>query len=325
MTYSAADIELTADAEARLAEYLRQVRAALAHSPDVSADEVEADIREHVENELRTRPRPVGRVPLEAVLNRLGPPTQWLPSGRTEPATAAFSPVQYLKARWRAAREAVWRGPQDWRLPYLTLGVFALSISIFPPFLLVAYFLGRAGIAVAREKQIELGSARKWLLYPPLVMVSLSLFLVFVVAPPFMATGIISTQAQMADRDERWELADRPALGSYRYGDNWNNEMMRKHPQVVTTLDRFLAPFPGNRDTRDGLGILFLGAGVFAFWGATLGLLGGRFPGTVQSVFVPLCNNFGGKHARRVGFVSLMLLAVWCGVVYRLLTDAGLA
>ena len=43
-------IEFTPEAEARLVEYLRQVRAALSGSPDVSPDEIEADIREHVEN-----------------------------------------------------------------------------------------------------------------------------------------------------------------------------------------------------------------------------------------------------------------------------------
>lgn len=139
MTQSFADIGLTADAEARLADYLRQVRAALARSPDVNPDEVEGDIREHVENEVRDRPRPVGRGTLEGVLTRLGPPTQWLPIGHAEPPS--HSPVQYLKARWHAAKQAVWRGPEDWRLPYLAAGVFALSV-VFPPFLLLGYVLG---------------------------------------------------------------------------------------------------------------------------------------------------------------------------------------
>jgi hypothetical protein len=312
--------ELTPDAEIRLEEYLGQVRAALAGAPDVSPDEVEADIREHVENELRHRPRPVARPELEAVLARLGPPTQWLPAGRAVPP--AFGGLrQYVGARWRAAREAVWRGPEDWRLPYLTLGVFALSISVFPPFLLVSYFLGRAGIAVAREKDIELGAARKWMLYPPVVLISAKLLIAIALLPPILATGIIASETESADRYERWELAGRPRDTS---ASDPARRLIARHPNVVTTLDRILAPFPGNRDVRDALGVLFLGTGMLALWLTGIGLTAGRFPCTVQSAFVPLCNGFGGKTARRVGLVSLMIFAVWCGVGSRLLQDAGL-
>ena len=111
---------LSPDAEARFEEYLAQVRRALAGVPDVSPAEIEADIREHVENELRAAARPVEPFVLEAVLTRLGPPTQWLPPGRppvTAQVTAGFATLgQYLKARRRAAWESVWRGPEDWRL-----------------------------------------------------------------------------------------------------------------------------------------------------------------------------------------------------------------
>ena len=69
-------IEFTTEAEDRFADYLRQVHTALAGSADVNPDEIEADIREHVENELRMEFAPVGVGPLERVLTRLGPPAQ---------------------------------------------------------------------------------------------------------------------------------------------------------------------------------------------------------------------------------------------------------
>ena len=59
MSGAIAMIEFTPEAEARLADYLRQVRAALAGAADVNPDEIEADIREHVENELRRAAAPV--------------------------------------------------------------------------------------------------------------------------------------------------------------------------------------------------------------------------------------------------------------------------
>ena len=46
----------TAEAIARLEQYLREVRAALANSPDVNPDEIESDIRDHVATELRNKP-----------------------------------------------------------------------------------------------------------------------------------------------------------------------------------------------------------------------------------------------------------------------------
>ena len=52
-------IEFTPDAQIRLANYLQQVRSALAGSSDINPDEIEADIREHVENELHDAPQPV--------------------------------------------------------------------------------------------------------------------------------------------------------------------------------------------------------------------------------------------------------------------------
>ena len=68
----------TAEATARLERYLREVRAALAQSPDVNPDEIEADIRDHVATELRNKPHAT-LADLERVLLQLGPPEVWAP------------------------------------------------------------------------------------------------------------------------------------------------------------------------------------------------------------------------------------------------------
>src|SRR5262245_42742041 len=112
MTGVRAMIEFTPSAEARLAHYLEQVRAALAGSPDVNPDEIVADIQEHVETELRGAPKPVSLGDLEGVLDRLGPPSNWLPTGRVATPPAGPSLRDYLRARWKAARAALVRGPE---------------------------------------------------------------------------------------------------------------------------------------------------------------------------------------------------------------------
>jgi hypothetical protein len=326
MTGVRAMIEFTPSAEARLTDYLEQVRAALAGSPDVNPDEIAADIQEHVEAELRPAPRPVSLRDLEAVLDRLGPPSNWLPAGRAVPP-AGPSLRDYLRGRWKAARAALVRGPEDWRLAYLTFGVFAVgvfSVVFFPLFLFVSYFLGRAGIAVAtgveaKESGRTVGAAQRWLLYPPVVVVSLSLLLGCLLVP-LAATGAIASGMEGEDRLERWELAGKPSGGPY---SSSSSQLMAKHPDVVTTLDRLQAPFPGPQAVKDVLAVLFLGAGLCAFWWGLLGFVAGSFPGFVRGLFLPLLNGFDAKHGRRLGVVCAILFVMWAGFAYRLATEAG--
>lgn len=326
MTASPAGIELTAAADARLAAYLDQVRAAVGGSADVSADEVAADIREHIECELGRAARPVGLVDLEAVLGRLGPPHGWLASGRGAAAGGGFAGVRpYLRERWQAAREVLWRGSDDWRLAYLAFGVFALGVVLipaFPLFLMLSYVLSRAGLAAAREKGVELGAARKWLLYPPVAIVS-TVLLLAAVAVPFGATAGIAAGLADVDYAERWELAGRPAdFAPYRIESR--STLEKRYPEAVTTQDRLRAGVSRDRYVGEGLVVAFVGAGVFALWGAVVGLLAGAFPGAVRAVFPPLLDGFGGRTASRVGVVCLLGLGVWGGFAYRFLSDAGL-
>lgn len=318
---------LTPAAEARFDSYLAQVRQALAGVPDVSPADIEADIREHVENELRSAVRPVEPFVLEAVLKRLGPPTQWLPPGRPAPAAPSLSLGQYLKARWRAAREAVWRGPEDWRLAYLSFGTFALGVLAFPAFplfLVISYVLSRAGLAVAADKGIALDGGRKWLLYPPVVLVSLVLVLAVVAAP----VGIIAATAEgveRADYFERWQKAGRPTANSGRYTPRLEHAVLaERYPDVVTRLDRVVGTFPGTPAVRDGLAVAFLAAGVLAAWWAVVGCVAGAFPGFARGLVVPFAQRFPGRRAHWIGTACLMLLAVWGVVAYRIAEAAGL-
>ncbi|HEY1189795.1 MAG TPA: hypothetical protein VGE74_19255 [Gemmata sp.] len=191
MTFTPADLALSPPAAARLEEYLAQVRAALAGAADVNPDEIEGDIREHVGNELSTAPRPVALAALEAVLTKLGPPAQW---GAAPDPTVWDRIGDLLRgartattASARRVRLTLWNGPEDWRLAYLSFGIFALGIltffTLFPVTLVVSYILSRAGLAHARARGVDLGAGRKWLLYPPVVLVSSALLIAVVVWP----------------------------------------------------------------------------------------------------------------------------------------------
>jgi len=323
-------IEFNPEAEARLAEYLGQVRAALAGSEDVNPDEIEADIREHVENELHAAPSPVGVARLEAVLDQLGPPAKW---GAVESPSLLQRLKQNLRLgeRLRSAREAFWRGPEDWRLAYLTFGVFATGVLVFPLFplfLIIAYCLGRAGIALAREKGVELGAARKWLLYPPVAIVSLALLLA-VLALPLVAGGVTGAQVagavQRVESDER----DNPGLTNpldQRAMRNWEARMARKD-RMASQLEedrQLLAMIPVQRDWAPAAAGLFIGTGAAAIWWTLLGFATASFPRTVRATFVPFCNRFERKHGMRLAVPSLAVAVAWCFVAFEAATAARL-
>jgi len=326
--------EFTPEAEARLSEYLRQVRAVLAGSADVNPDEIEADIREHVDNELRGTAAPVGPAQLEGVLTRLGPPAQW-GAGQSQ---SFFRRVnQQIRERLRLgerlghARQALWRGPEDWRLAYLTFGVFAVgvfTVVAFPLCLAVAYFLGRAGIALAREKGVDLGAGRKWLLYPPVTTVSLIL-LSGVVAVPIIAGGV--TGAQVAEAVRRVESFDRenPEPSDphdWRGMRNWEARQMVKDRRTSQVAEdrQLLALIPVQRDWAPVVAGLFIGAGATALWWTILGFAGAAYPRAMRSAFVPLCNRFERRHGLRLAIPSLAVAVAWCCVAWEAVSAAGL-
>lgn len=329
---------LSPAAEVRFEEYLTQMRRALLGVPDVSPAEIEADIREHVENELRGAARPVELLVLETVLRRLGPPTQWLPPGRVPVAaqvSAGFSTLgQYLKARFRAARDAVWRGPEDWRLAYLSFGVFAVGIlafPLFPLFLVISYFLSRAGIATAAGKGIALDAGRKWLLYPPVVLVSLALVLAVVAAPVGVIIPVVHG-IDGADRWERWEKAGRPYTTSTNrltYGQPTpyplaDSAVRERYPQIETRLDRVLAVLPGPVAAREVVAVGFFAAGVLLAWWALVGCLASACPRLSRGLVFPLAQSFITRRASWVGTACLLLLAAWGAAAYRIAEAAGL-
>ena len=96
---------------------------------------------------------------------------------------------------------------------------------------------------------------------------------------------------------------------------------MADHPEVITGLDRMLAPFPGSRSVQDVLAVLFLGTGLFAFWWAVIGLLAVRC--RIRPLHVPAAVQRVRSEVRPpAGMACLLLFAVWFGFAYRIAAEA---
>jgi hypothetical protein len=354
MTGAETMITLTPAAEARLDEYLRQVRAAVARVPEVSPAEIEADVREHIEAAFQHAVRPVTPAELEAVLVRLGPPAQWVP-GSTSQAPAAgpgWSPLAWLRRVYRAFAAVLWRGSEDWRLPYLAFGVFALGVvafPLFPLFLVVSYLLARAGVAVAAEKGIDLG-ARRWLVYPPMVIVSVPLLVLMLFFPAF-AAGMTASEHLWDAQQFRQLVVVQPdgtlvptrpifvpwkvgAPGAtihkhelYQIGATQTAEgewvMPASRRAYYEAANRVLAAFPGPPEVAATLAIAFATAGALAAWWVVLGAIGWTVPGLPRAVFAPLFAGFESRHGLRLFSVALIAIVVWVGFARQIATAAG--
>ncbi len=150
-------VTLSDGAQKALDEYLRQTRIYLQGAPSVDADEVEQNIAEHIENELRDAPEPVELETLDAVLKKLGRPRQWVPEDELP--------------EWRKLILRLRTGPDDWRLVYLSFSLLVLAFVLPRAFLilvLASFLASRAALAATSEGPLP--KPQKWLLYPPLVV-----------------------------------------------------------------------------------------------------------------------------------------------------------
>ena len=322
----------TADAAARLADYLRHVRAALAGVPGVSADEVEADILEHVAAAVRPAGNAVTAAELEPVLRDLGPPAGWRPAT----APAGFDPWAWVKS----VGATLVKGPEDWRLAYLCLGLTTLAPLTAGFTLVPAYFLGRAAAELVHRRGGTLG-ARRWLVYPAVVAVSLPLLLVTAVGPPAavaIVTGGATSDARVyrnavaAVADDgvvtfrpgvdpngvpwlrsaglRESAPDKKGVRVWRVAD----ADRRTHDRTLAAMDR-LGVLP---EFQPAAATAFATAGALLAWGLVLAGLAAAFPASAAAVFHPLLDGVTPRHGLRLAAGCTLLLAAWAGYATRL-------
>lgn len=179
-------IDLTPSARQRLDDYFRGLRHSLRRASPAEADDVEQSVREHIEIALAGVPSPVGGEQLAEVLDRLGAPDGWVPA---DERTLAERTVQQVRERLRS-------GPDEWRLAYLTFGLFLAALLLMPIgvgfFLMIASFLASRAYAELMESKQEPAGARRWLVYPAIGLFLAIATAIFVVGPagPVLAWGI---------------------------------------------------------------------------------------------------------------------------------------
>ena len=163
-------INLTDNAKKHLDHYLQQVRTCLKDCPTVDADEVEQNIKEHIESELQSSTKPVSLDTLDDVLKRLGSPQQWLPEEEI--------------SWWRKIILRLRTGPEDWRLAYISFGLLILGCLILPAsFVLIpaSFIVARAALSETADSS-EL-KAQRWLIYPSLVVAYLFIAFLLLIWP----------------------------------------------------------------------------------------------------------------------------------------------
>lgn len=188
-------IELTENAQKSLDRYLHQARAYLKGAKSVDAAEVEQNITEHIENELSGAAEPVSAEELETVLEKLGSPQQWVPEEEL--------------SWWRKMMLHLQTGPEDWRLAYISFGLFVFGVLLLlgGEMLVVAgviliaagFIAARAAVSVVEEATLL--KAQKWLLYPSLITVYLGLLGFLLTLPLFaLMPAFAEWERELIDR-----------------------------------------------------------------------------------------------------------------------------
>jgi hypothetical protein len=158
-------IEYEDNAKLKVKEYLSAVGDRLRASQSVDAEEVVHDLQEHIQRELQKLPQPVSEPDVGKVLSRLGRPEEIVD--------------EQDMSWWQTTILRLRSGPEDWRLAYLSLGLLLLG----PVGLLFSFLLSRAAISLAGEPDPP---AKKWLIYPSLIIVYTAIALPLLFWPAFL-------------------------------------------------------------------------------------------------------------------------------------------
>jgi hypothetical protein len=255
-------------AKTRLDGYLHEVRACLQGCKTVDADEVEQNITEHIENELAEADQPVSLDELNAVLEKLGSPQQWVPE---EEISAWLKMVLRLRT-----------GPEDWRLAYISFGLFVISFLFASP--------GRRSILV--------------LVFSPIIILQGTTQGILLLASFCMARAVVALAKEPDElRRKRWLTY--PALiaiylpvAIFLFG--W--------PTSLLSIDGFTTDSLQEQDLIDGINVAALG-----LWWFVLGILVCAWPGILRTIFRPFADKCDRRKA--LAFIAVAVVLIISGAI----------
>lgn len=267
----------TPDAQLYLDRYLRQVKAALRGNPSVDAQEVERDVRGHIDAELHGA-EPVTLSALQQVLARLGSPSQWTDFDE--------------QPLWRRVMVRLQSGPEDWRLAYLTFALFLCGPGLGPflgplgPMCFIASFpFARATLSLMEEREEPIG-ARKWLVYPTLILWYATLALLLLIWPAPAVGGGLTQLREL--HDPRIDAVLAPAWFTVVAGATlalgaWWMLLGVLLPRVLRVLRVVFWPFAESVERRHGFVLAGLGV-VVAALGAAAIFAGKQWPAQIEEI-----------------------------------------
>jgi hypothetical protein len=334
-------IELTPTAQTRLNDYLNELRRVLSGSASVDPTDVERDVRDHIDAALTGQAAPVEANALDDVLRTLGAPAQWLPERESGPLPISLSEwISALKQSVLQVEQRLAGGPESYRLAYLSLFALAGGMCLFSaagqlrePLLipvvaaLVSFVLARAALSLFGAERTT--TAQKWLLYPSLVAVYLSLIAVILLMPalvaataldntaaryrrtlPFEQLRLDHLNASVAKASERLRQAEK----SFRAGSEPLEEMKRAVADRTSERDAARSESENLRRGPFFWGRLItptrIVSGAVAAAGLSwllVGAIATVFPGAVRAVFHPFARWFSRRAGMGLTVVGLLM------------------
>jgi hypothetical protein len=221
--------------------------------------------------------RSSGRFAGRAAFSRL----RRLPAEGQRVGDAAVEQLHYLGAKGQqasgTASEWLNQPPDDWRLAYLAFGLLAIGLVI-PPLLILllpaSFCVARAAVARARERGEPLG-VRRWLIYPPLVLVTVAVV-------PLLLFWPIAPAVEVAE--ELWR--------------NYRREFLAVAPSLLP------------RGKVDALVHIYVFAAALALWWVVLGSVLWAVPRLAVALFRPFADGFGRRQAGLLFLTGFGILAL---------------
>jgi uncharacterized membrane protein len=260
-------IDFLPSARLRIDEYLHRVRDRLEGTESVDSDEVIDDLRRHIERELADAPQPISEGDVARVLDCLGRPEEIVKDDEVD--------------WWRRTALRLQKGPEEWRLAYLSL--LALSLG-------VVFFALSVPVAVVADAVVGGDGASEYLL-----AFGLLAGLLWIATSLLMSRAALTASGPMLSAEKKWLIHPSLVVSYVVLGG------VALFWPAVAGFALWMAahPYKDPLFDRDGLGTysgaLASGAVLTAFWWTILALAMRRRFGMLRVLFRPFADNWTGQ------------------------------